>query len=140
MSSIRRLITDRDVLLGRVTSPIVLDDGTLLTPAARDRAMVKGLRIVERGEQATPVARGTAPDANCGPGPDGCAHCGQSDCTGCAGGTQGARSSRRAQAAPACADGLADGLYLVRIEGGRRVSVQPAAGQGLMRRAGEVCS
>ena len=47
----KRLITDRDILTGEVTSPICLDGDTLITPAARDRAASKGMVIVESHEE-----------------------------------------------------------------------------------------
>ena len=97
----KRLITDRDVLTGAVSSPLVLDDDTLITPSARDRAVRLGWTIVEPG-----AAGGSA-----GVG------------AGC-----GAASSARL-------DALADGLYLVRIEGGEMVSALPASGPGVMQRS-----
>ena len=95
----RRLITDDDVLKGRVSDPIVLDEATILTPAARDRAVARGWRIVERDAGA---AQAPSP----APAP-------------------------AARGAPAALEGLPDGLYLVRLEGGRLRSVRAAAGPGL---------
>lgn len=113
-----RLITDREVVEGRVGSPIVLDDNTLITPSARDRAVLLGIPIVERGEGA-PIAsvRGAACDV-----------CGRASCTGCTAGTC-------AGGGAAIPEGLADGLYLVRIEGGHATSVMTASGPGTMVRA-----
>lgn len=106
--SVRRLITDADIRAGRVASPIVLDEGTLLTPAARDRAVAAGIEIVERGgvgatpeqhaapapvaqhvhrAQAAPASAapsGPPPCSRCGgtltPTETGCATCGRSPC------------------------------------------------------------
>jgi hypothetical protein len=104
----KRLITDRDVLSGAVRPPLVLDGQTLITPSARDRAVRLGWTIVEPGAPAAAPAAGPAAS------PAGGVTCGTS--------------------APRL-DELADGLYLVRIEGGRRVSVLPAAGPGVLLRA-----
>lgn len=123
---IRRLITDEDVRLGRVASPLVLDEGTLLTPAARDRALLLGYVIVERGAlppdprsaAATPPS-GAAAEASAGPAhPAAGGPCGAS-------GSAGAATAGWPSALPA------DGLYLLRVEGGRVASVLPAAGPGL---------
>jgi len=114
----KRLITDRDVQLGSCGARIVLDGETLITPSARDRALRLGIAIVEDGAApAAQAAQGT-----------GCARCGTAGCSGnCATCNAGAGNSPFA--------GLPDGLYLVRIEGGRAVSTLPAAGPGLMPRA-----
>ncbi len=112
----KRLITERDVASGAVSGPIVLDEHTLITPSARDRAARMGLAVVEGGRP-------------------GCSRCQQAGCVGqcassCAGQDAGAGSA--AVALPA----LPDGLYLVRVEAGRAASVLPASGPGLMPRAG----
>jgi len=107
---IRRVITDRDVLAGGVGSPIVLDEHTLLTPAARDRAMQKGLVIVERGAPLLPDSRSASARV----------------IAGAAGDT--------AQPTPSLGN-LPDGLHLVRVEGGRVVSTLPAAGAGILQPA-----
>jgi hypothetical protein len=114
---VKRLITDRDVQTGAVRPPLVLDADTLITPSARDRAVRLGWAIVEPG---APVPSG----GGCG---GECARCGRVGCAGSCGAAGGT-------AAPGL-DALADGLYLVRIEGGRRVAVLPAAGPGLLLRA-----
>ncbi len=116
---IERVITAQDLLQGRVTAPIVLGPGVLLTPAARDRAVALGLKIVEReGRNADAASLASSTCAGgCRPG-CGCA-------TAAAGAPQGA----------AVPEGLADGMWLVRIEGGRVVSVLPATGTGGMTRA-----
>ena len=114
---IRNLITDEDILSGRVTSPIVLDADTLLTPAARDRAVIKGMVIVEKnspwGEPPMPGQRADVPPGLAAPRPAvvGSGH------------------------TSPLADALSDGLYLVRVEGGRLVSCLPAAGAGQLTRA-----
>jgi hypothetical protein len=118
---IRRVITDRDVLTGAVSSPIVLDEHTLLTPAARDRAVQKGLVIVERGAGHTTPARA-----------EGCGECG-GDCATCGCALQGT-SGGSGSGIPSLTS-LPDGLHLVRVEGGRVVSALPAAGSGLMQPA-----
>ncbi|MHC5212759.1 MAG: hypothetical protein ACYTG2_18780 [Planctomycetota bacterium] len=125
----KRLITDRDVQTGAVRPPIVLDEHTLITPSARDRAMRLGWTLVE------PLAPGAAGGASTPAGGtcDGdCARCGRS---GCAGGCASACGAATTGTAAARLDELADGLYLVRIEGGRRVSVLPASGPGVLLRA-----
>ena len=127
MSGGKRLITDRDVLSGSVRPPLVLGPDTLITPSARDRAVRLGWTIVEDG---APSSRPAAPAA--APATSVCPRCGgagcEGGCPGCAGAGVGAGSSARL-------DGLADGLYLVRIEGGRMVSALPSSGPGLMRRS-----
>ena len=101
----KRLITDRDVATGAVRSPLVLGPDTLITPSARDRAVRLGWTIVEDG------AAGAAPAA-----------------VGCAPvGVPGSSSARLGA--------LADGLWLVRIEGGQMLSALPASGPGLMQRS-----
>ena len=127
----KRLITDRDVLSGAVRPPLVLGPDTLITPSARDRAVRLGWTIVEDG---APSARPAAPAAAlaAAPAASACLRCGgagcEGGCPGCAGAGAGAGSSARI-------DGLADGLYLVRIEGGRMVSALPSSGPGLMLRS-----
>jgi hypothetical protein len=118
----KRLITDRDVLTGAVRPPLVLDGHTLITPSARDRAVRLGWSIVEPAAPAAGLAGG-ASDGHCGR----CARAGDGRGTLSGGGTTGTSA--------ATLDELADGLYLVRIEGGRRVSVLPAAGPGVLLRA-----
>jgi len=127
---VKRLITDRDVMTGAVSSPIVLDENTLITPSARDRAMRLGWQITEAGARAAPPGGMMSMSA----GSSGCARCGSASC---AGGCCGASSAGAAGScgSASCGGGLADGLYLVRIEGGRRVEVLPAAGPGVMTRA-----
>jgi hypothetical protein len=56
-----RLITDLDVMTGRVTSPLLLSAGVLITPAARDRAIANGLVIVERDGTVVGAAPSAAP-------------------------------------------------------------------------------
>ena len=146
---IRRLITDRDVLAGAVSSPIVLDEHTLLTPAARDRAVQKGLVIVERG--AVPMQDVRSAGATLAPparaatssgsiaSPATCTSCGGAGCQGCDCATRGTAcgcaSATHAGPAQPTFDTLPDGLHLVRVEGGRVVSALPAAGAGLMQPA-----
>jgi hypothetical protein len=122
----KRLITDRDLLTGAVTGPIVLDAQTLITPSARDRAAKLGLEIQEAGVggwHAVPPKSVTP-----------CAHCGAASClcAATAGGCSAAPLPASGQHA-ATLGALADGLYLVRVQGGR-VSVLPATGPGLMAR------
>ncbi len=140
----KRLITDHDVMTGALSPPLVLDDNTLITPSARDRAARMGWAVVEAGARS---ARAT-PDCSGAPG---CGRCGSGACTGSCGGPAGAgpaggcggcgkavcdgQCGRGGGSAGACGGGLADGLYLVRIEGGRRVAVLPAAGPGVMARS-----
>ncbi|MGQ0553546.1 MAG: hypothetical protein ACT4PU_10045 [Planctomycetota bacterium] len=128
----KRLITDRDVASGAVSGPIVLDEHTLITPSARDRAARMGLAVVEGGSSGRACASPTMPASV--PGASQCSRCQQIGCVGqcassCAG--QGAGPGGAAVALPA----LPDGLYLVRIESGRPASVLPASGPGLMPRA-----
>lgn len=125
MSGVRRLITDADVLAGRVTSPIVLDEGTVITPAARDRALSRGITVVERdaprpagqAAAAAPPAPGVwqprAASPTCG-GCGGCPSC--------------------APAGNSSLDGLPDGSYLVIVRDGRAVSIHPNTGPGLVPR------
>ncbi len=131
----RRLITDQDVLDGTVASPLVLDDDTLVTPAARDRLCRLGIEVIDRRAGAP----APAPTACSAPGsalsgavlPGACPRCSggaSSRCT-CAGGAAGGTNTA------ATLDGLADGTYLVRIEGGRVGSIQAATGPGRMTRA-----
>jgi hypothetical protein len=145
---VKKLITDRDVLDGSVSGRIVLDAGTLITPAARDRAARMGIEIVEAGAPAggwhaiAPTAAAAAGCARCGgatcqgacatcsnASPGNCARCGNAACS-CAGGRRLASGGHNA----ATLGGLADGLYLVRVQGGV-ASLLPATGPGLMRRA-----
>jgi len=116
----KRLITDRDVLTGAVRSPLVLDGDTLITPSARDRAVRLGWTIVEQGAvSGTPA----------------CPRCGRGDCGGgCASRATGGGAGCGAGGS-ARLDALADGLYLVRIEGGAMVSALPASGPGVMQRS-----
>lgn len=140
----KRLITDRDVLEGRAGAEIVLDGETILTPSARDRAVRLGIPIVEA---SGPGARGPAgavagakaamganagvgrgPASPCaGAGPGACAACGGRGCEGCG------RVASPTDAGPLAR--LPDGVYLVRVEDGRAVRVDPAAGPGMMRPA-----
>jgi hypothetical protein len=115
----KHLITDRDVLSGAVRSPLVLGPDTLITPSARDRAVRLGWTIVEDG--AAPAARPARVAA--------CPRCGA---TGCDGGCPGRGGSGSGSAR---LDALADGLWLVRIEGGQMVSALPASGPGVMQRS-----
>jgi hypothetical protein len=41
-----RLITESDVRAGRITNPLVIEPGTLITPAALDAAFVRGIRVI----------------------------------------------------------------------------------------------
>lgn len=121
----RNVITDRDVATGQAGNPIVLDGNTLITPSARDRAVLLGIPIVEQGASAPGVAAG--------PARGGCTSCGRTSCEGCEhAGTCPSRSMHGAHGTHTSAipDGLADGLYLVRVEGGRATSVMPASGPG----------
>lgn len=132
---IHRLITDRDVLSGDVSSPIVLDEHTLLTPAARDRAVQKGLLIVERDTTMSPGCRTASASAGnpelarqaCG----GCGDCGNANCVHCGGAAQ-SRTDRSPQPSPSLGH-LPDGLHLVRVERGEVVSSLPAAGAGSLQ-------
>ena len=56
----KTLITDRDVLAGRVGATIVLDENTILTPSARDRAVRLGIAIVEPGRTPAPASAAAA--------------------------------------------------------------------------------
>lgn len=148
----KRLITDRDVSSGAVSGPIVLDGSTILTPAARDRALRMGLAIVEAGaggawHALAPSAAAAAGCSRCSSAtctggcaacpnaaPGTCARCGSSSCS-CAGGAGVAGLQLAAGGGHAATLGtLADGLYLVRVQGGR-AQVLPATGPGLMQRA-----
>jgi hypothetical protein len=108
--SVRRLITDADIRAGRVANPIVLDEGTLLTPAARDRAVAAGIEIVERdGLSASSATAGPPPCSRCGgtltPTETGCAMCGRSPCacaTDVAAGTPCAQSCDTCDKAATC--------------------------------------
>ena len=112
----KRLITDRDVLTGAVRPPLVLDGDTLITPSARDRAVRLGWTIVEPGAAASSAL---------------CPRCGRGGCGGgCAPLVTGGGAGGSARL-----DLLADGLYLVRIEGGEMVSALPASGPGVMQRS-----
>ena len=124
----KRLITDRDILTGAVSGRIVLDENTLITPSARDRAAKLGLEVVEAGAGWHAIAP-TAAAASC-------SRCGSAGCGGgCAScGTGVALQATGGHAAELGA--LADGLYLVRVAGGKAASVLPATGPGLLRRAG----
>jgi hypothetical protein len=126
---VKRLITDRDILTGSVSGRIVLDENTLITPSARDRAAKLGLEIVEAGAADWHALPPTAAAANC-------ARCGSATCSGgCSNCGSGVALKAGGQNA-ATLGALADGLYLVRVAGGQAVSVLPATGPGLMRRAG----
>jgi len=123
------VITDRDVATGQAGNPIVLDGNTLITPSARDRAVLLGIPIVERGAAAPAAPAGSAPT------PAGCTNCGRASCEGCEhAGTCAHSDAKRGTHTAAIPDGLSDGLYLVRIEGGRATSVMPATGPGRMVR------
>jgi len=137
--SVRRLITDADLRAGRVSGPIVLDEGTLITPAARDRAAALGIPIVERGAAVASAGGAAAPTCSrCGSGMQpvdpGCAGCGASPCA-----CPGHGVSASDAVGPSCGAGtpaaLGDGLWLVRVVDGRPVSVLPAAGAGALRAA-----
>ena len=126
----KKLITDRDILTGAVSGRIVLDEHTLITPSARDRAAKLGLEIVEAGAAGWHALPPTAAATGAG-----CARCGSATCSGCANCGSGVALPSGGQHA-ATLGALADGLYLVRVAGGQTVSVLPATGPGLMRRAG----
>lgn len=120
----RRLITEADILAGRVTGPLVLGPDTLVTPAALDRAMILGWQVVEGNHGESPpqvsAAGEVAPSAGCS-GAASCSGCGKcSGRGGCAG-----RGEAAADAAPGVA-AQGDGLYLVRVVGGRTVAVHRA--------------
>jgi hypothetical protein len=125
---VKNLITDRDVLSGAVGRRIVLDGNTLLTPSARDRAVRLGIEIVEEGAPA--AAWHAVP-----PTAAGCARCGNVACSCGAGGCSGTQRVTGGGHA-ATLGGLADGLYLVRVQSGRAVFL-PATGPGIMVRAGQ---
>lgn len=128
----KRLITDRDVQEGRCGRRIVLDGETLITPSARDRAQRLGIEVVEAGRTSRDAQGGTA----CGGAA--CANCGTAGCSGCAkaeGPRAGAAAGTASGSHAARLGQLADGLWLVRIEGGRQVSALPATGPGQMQRA-----
>lgn len=144
---IRQLITDADILSGRVSSPIVLGPGIVLTPAARDRAAARGMTVVEAAVAATnPLsAHGAhaapdtpcsaqAPHAHASSARSSCANC---SCPGCAH-CKPAAPTLPVIAGATCGkrpDELGDGLYLVRVQGGVTVSVLPAAGTGLLAKS-----
>lgn len=183
---ITRVITESDLMKGSVASPIVLDATTLITPAARDRAVRLGFAIVERDEarsepglfpsdaagRALVAASGgalavhrPAPGVRPAGAPStrssgaGCPRCGgacrgtcdpatRATCPHAAG--QGAHpggasgvaqpagaawTSAGVQGPSSLPAGTGDGLYLVRVEGGRIVSLLPAAGAGQMTRS-----
>jgi len=134
---IHRVITDRDVLAGGLSSPIVLDEHTLLTPAARDRAVQKGLMIVERGAAMPPDSRSASASVResslASPTSEGCGDCGNANCAHCGRHSQGAADGRP-QLSPLLGS-LPDGLHLVRVERGQVVSSLPAAGAGMMQPA-----
>lgn len=131
----KQLITDRDVQEGRCGRRIVLDGETLITPSARDRAQRLGIEVVEAGRTSRDAQGGTAY------GGAACANCGSTGCSGCTNaecpraGSAAAPNSRVAGSHAARLGQLADGLWLVRIEGGRQVSALPATGPGQMQRA-----
>ena len=119
----KRLITDRDVLEGRIASPLQLDGDTLITPSARDRCCRLGITVIEPGG-------GTGCSPRAAAGTPACTKCGTSGCAGdCSRCAQGA-----AAGSPTAVNltGLPDGLYLVRVAAGRATSVLPAAGPGVM--------
>ncbi|HEX5011813.1 MAG TPA: hypothetical protein VFY71_15580 [Planctomycetota bacterium] len=118
----KHLITDRDLLSGAVGRRIVLDANTLITPSARDRAARLGIEVVEQsGETWHAVAPAVAAA---------CARCGSAACTCAGAGPQLVTGGGHA----ATLGGLPDGLYLVRVVGGR-AQLLPATGPGLMVRA-----
>lgn len=135
----KRLITDRDVLEGRVSSPLQLDADTLITPAARDRCCRLGITVIEPGG-------GTG----CSPRRGGCPNCGSAACGGggaCSrhGASHGTHDGAPNGAAPAAhaaatagLGALPDGLYLVRVASGRVASILPATGSGPMVAARDV--
>jgi hypothetical protein len=88
----RRLITERDVARLAAGSRIELERDTLITPAARDLAFVRGIKIGE------PAARA------------GAAIPGKSCCPGCAAGRPCAAAKWPA---------LADGEWLLEVRGGK---------------------
>ena len=124
----KQLITDHDLLSGAVSGRIVLDENTLITPSARDRAAKLGLPIVEAGAEGWHAIAPTTAGASC-------ARCGSATCSGgtCSGAAVSVQTGGRNSATLGA---LADGLYLVRVAGGQAVSVLPASGPGVMRRAG----
>jgi hypothetical protein len=134
---INRVITDRDVLAGGLSSPIVLDEHTLLTPAARDRAVQKGLMIVERGAAMPPDSRSASASVResslTSPTSGSCGDCGNANCAHCGRHSQGAAGGTP-QLSPLLGS-LPDGLHLVRVERGQVVSSLPAAGAGMMQPA-----
>lgn len=115
------MITDRDVMTGRVGRTIVLDERTLITPSARDRAARLGIPIVERDAAPGP-ARSPAPVGEPAPAPGGTSAPAPAPAPGCACPCAGVA-------------GRSDGSWLVRVEGGRVVSVLAAAGVAPMVRA-----
>ncbi len=121
MTRIERLITDDDILHGRVTSPIVLTRGTVITPAARDRARARGLSIVEEGLAPPTPAAASAPAASS------CASCGGGGCSTC-------QSRGSCAHGASVLDGLPDGTYLIAVRDGQPVSILPSTGPGLMPR------
>lgn len=139
----KNLITDRDLLFGAVTGRIVLDGSVLLTPTARDRAARLGIEVVEPGGPAgtaygaPPAACGRCGSSGCRGGCAGCPNASPAACAGCGNASCScAGAAPRAPGAHAPTLGsLPDGLYLVRVQSGRPVSVLPASGPGLLRRA-----
>jgi hypothetical protein len=136
---VSRLITDLDLMTGRVTSPIVLSAGVLITPAARDRAIANGLVIVERDgsvvgaatakpaqagklltEQAAPTEQAAAarPCGCKGSSPE--APVAKAGCS-CGGGCGSGCGCRKPP--------LPDGLHLVRVDAGRVTWSRPVSGE-----------
>ncbi len=145
-----RLITAADVLAGRVASPLVLDDTTILTPSARDQALLTGLVIVERGDADHGAGSGGArapcacssgpcsgPCPSCSPRCDAPAWGGRLEAADDVTRDGGRLSRVHGGCHAATLDGLPDGLYLVRDDGrGSAVPpgrmVLPASGPGLL--------
>ena len=93
----KRLITERDVAQRSAGTEIALDRDTVVTPAARDLAFIRGIRFVESGAPARPVA---------------------AKCPGCSGGSGPCTCPPGARCASDVTK-LADGDYLLEIRGGK---------------------
>jgi len=58
---LKRLVTEREVLELSAGSRLVLPQGALVTPAARDAALVRGVELVEKRSSGAPPPAGPGP-------------------------------------------------------------------------------